>query len=128
MDEVNSNINEDAIWACFLSFVDHCKRTKISIPRVVAGIGNTSEEHSTPLSIDGFKRFAWEQFGDLSQWLSSDSDNSKRILNHINSSLIEGSLVGLYKDSLVQKLTDIFSQDADGIVRDITVKIVKNEH
>lgn len=65
----------------------------------------------TPLTVDGFKIFCWEEYGDIANYLKGEYPEFMPIVTHIKEQIrndqISGGMVGQYNQSLTARLNNL---------------------
>lgn len=125
----------EALYELFLKYAEDTKARVRRIPKAT-NKGMQYEEHTPPLTIDGFKTFCNKAGSDINNYwhnvgnaYSSYTSIVTRIKEEIRNDQIEGALVGQYQQNIVARLNgltekqDVTTNGKD--INEIKVNIVK---
>jgi hypothetical protein len=125
------------LYGLFEQYTEDVKGRVRRIPKAT-NKGVVYEEHTPPLTMDGFKTFCNKSGADINRyWNNVDGAFSEyvtivtRIKEEIRNDQIEGALIGQYNNNIVARLngltekTDV-TTGGDKLTQPITVKIVGN--
>jgi hypothetical protein len=100
----------EKMWELFEEYVEETKSRVRPIQKATAR-GVLIEEHTPPLTIEGFKNYVARKVGDLQRYFNNrDNEFSEyapiitRIKEEIRQDQIEGSMVGQYNSNLTARL------------------------
>jgi hypothetical protein len=100
----------ERMWELFLEYAKETKSRTRPIQKATAR-GVLIEEHTPPLTIEGFKNYCARTVGDLNRYFfNRDNEFAEyativtRIKEEIRQDQIEGSMVGQYNSNLTARL------------------------
>lgn len=127
----------EKLYEVFLKYAEDTKSRVRRIPKAT-NKGVQYEEHTPPLTIDGFKTYCNKSGYDINRyWYNVDNSYSEyvsivtRIKEEIRNDQIEGALVGQYQQNIVARLNGLTEKTdvttGGDKINEIKVTIVNNK-
>ena len=103
----------EAMWELFEAYKKETKSRIRKIPKATVK-GILYEEHTPPLTIEGFKSFCHNNVGDINRYFYNVEDSYPeyvsiitRIKEEIRVDQIEGGMIGQYNSNLTARLNNL---------------------